>query len=90
MFLGEPDWNGAARQGYIFKFHAITAPRENVPAEASASSLTGWVLTARPEVQNETGVRGFCVDSKEVIYFTSDGSAPVVDGFCEPSMNRLQ
>jgi type II secretory pathway pseudopilin PulG len=38
---------------------------------------------ARPEVQGQTGVRGFAADSTGRLCFTTDGSIPNMSGNCE-------
>ena len=38
---------------------------------------------ARPEVQGQTGVRGFAADSTGRVCFTTDGSIPNMSGNCD-------
>lgn len=73
------------KSGYRRKFHA-GAKVANPGPDASSSSMAAFALTAVPIRAGETGVRGFCVDSSNIVCFTPDGTEPrVVDGTCPVS-----
>ncbi len=52
--------------------------------------LTAFAVTAVPLTPGETGVRGFCGDSRGIVCFSADGKEPpVVDGACAASCPPL-
>jgi hypothetical protein len=75
----DPMMVNASRYGYVRSFHYGPA----VTHGQSPSSLKGFAYVAVPMAVGQTGNRAYCGDSRGIICFTADGSAPrVVGGLC--------
>jgi hypothetical protein len=50
---------------------------------AYASDGRRFAASARPQRQNQTGVRGFCADSDGTLAYAPDGRPPLAEGTCD-------
>ena len=66
---------GQAKSGYTRSFLGAGAPVPR-PANASPSSMAGYVYLASPINLGQTGVRGFGGDASGVLCFDPKGTAP--------------
>jgi hypothetical protein len=87
-FIG--DWLYAQKSGYDRTFVAGPRPKD-LPAKSSKTSLESYAYYAKPIRPGDTGVRGFCVDSRAEVCATDDGASLVVTGpLCPASCAPLR
>ena len=81
---------GTPRHGYQSTFFPGSAA-EKPGASVSPSSLQSFAWIMVPLSPGQTGVRGFCGDSRGQVCFTSDGTAPQASaGQCPESCSELK
>lgn len=94
------------RRGYLRTLHPGPAPKPEQlkGVKVAPFSVTRFAITAVPLrpasatpgglagcfAEKPTGVRGFCGDETGRICWTTDGTAPVKDGQCDPCNNLVQ
>jgi type IV pilus assembly protein PilA len=86
-FLDSQIAGQTVKSGYNRSFLPGTIPA-NIPPQAGAGSVVGYVYLATPADVGRTGVRGFGGDSSGVMCVKPDGTAPAVasgNNIMEPS-----